>query len=161
MTGRDAGLHTIALALDLPTKDAASEMAAIDSMTLQKGVWLHDDRILWEADTKAANGTLLRLMTSFQKGPARQFPAPRTFGQFLGAWVDGVFEPELGTYQDGTAELVLHRDGPRARFLYEAGDDVVELYYSAEGFEPAVDPPWEHPLIIRGEMFRRLAKVVA
>lgn len=160
MTGRDAGLLTIALALDLQTKDAAAEMSEIDSMTLQSGIWQHGDVTVWAAENHQNTSPLLAQLARTNKGP-HDFPAPYTFGEFLGKWVDGVFEPELGNYLGGNAKLVLHRDGPRARFRYENKKDLVELDYSVSGYTHVVDPPWEHPLIIRGELFRRMAQMVA
>jgi hypothetical protein len=161
MTGRDVALLTIALAMNIPTKDAASVMSSIDAMTRQGGIWWEGDEVRWQGNGPLKKGHIFELMERTNKIPSGKLPSAYTFGEFLGAWVDGILDPQLGTFQDGETELVLHREGPWARFRFKGPHDEVELTYAADGYVPPIKPAWEHPLIIRGEMFQRMAKIIA
>lgn len=161
MTGRDVGLHAVALGLDLATKNAAQTLAPIDAMPLQKGLWLHRNELRWDFDLEThKDSKLLVALSKAYKGPTKEFPVPHSFGEFLGSWIDGIFEPQLGTYLEGKAKLSIHLAGPKAHFLFEGQGDVFELTYGAEGSMAATRPKWERLLVIREELFQDLADII-
>ena len=161
MNGRDVGLHAVALGYDLATKDAAEVLAPIDAMPLQEGLWLHRGEVRWSYErAMQGNSKLLAALSEAYKGPATDLPVPSGFGEFLGMWVDGIFEPQLGTYLDGRAELTVHRKGPKAHFRFEHQGDLLELTYTAADCTEDESPKWDQLLVIREELFQELAAIV-
>ncbi|WP_141117871.1 hypothetical protein [Leisingera sp. JC1] len=161
MNGRDVGLHAVALGYDLATKDAAEVLAPIDAMPLQEGLWLHRNTVRWTFERgMLGNSKLLTALSKAYKGPATDLPVPYDFGEFIGMWVDGIFEPQLGTYLDGRAELTIHRTGPKAHFRFERQGDLMELTYAAADCKAAEKPKWDQLLVIREELFQELATIV-
>jgi len=162
MTGRDVAMHAIALAMQLPTKDAAQVIKSLDEMPLQHGSWFHEDKQFWTFDRPShIKSAVLSAIAKATKGEEGPFPVYHTFGEFVGAWVDGIFEPQLGRYQEGQTELTLDRDCPHARFIFEGHGDAVELRFYPDGFTAPPRRSWEHPLIIREELFHKLASIVS
>lgn len=161
MTGRDVGLHAIAFAGDISTKNAAEVIDPIDKMTLCRGFWFHRDQLMWERDDlQHGDNVLLTALSDAAGSPAKDFPTPRTFGEFLDTWIEGVFEPHLGRYLNGDAELTIRRPGPSATFVFRNKDNMFELEYGSVEKRDAARPLWEQLLVLRGSLFQRLAEII-
>ncbi|MGO4908191.1 hypothetical protein ACEN2J_07645 [Pseudorhodobacter sp. W20_MBD10_FR17] len=81
MTGRDVALLTIALAMNIPTKDAASVMSSIDAMTRQGGIWWEGDEVRWEGNGPLKKGHIFELMERTNKIPSGKLLSAYTFGE--------------------------------------------------------------------------------
>ncbi|MFT5651406.1 MAG: hypothetical protein ACJAWC_002757 [Yoonia sp.] len=160
MTGRDVGAHMLVLAMKVQTKDIVDIIAPVMQMSLRHGHWVMKDQgQVWGIDAPSTGGAFTQALRSAGTG-SKEFPTAATFGDFLGQWIDGVFEPALGTYLNGEAMVVISDIGPRADFTFHDGENEVALSFS-DTDEPAPERPiLEAKYILRDGVFQQLYDII-
>jgi hypothetical protein len=160
MKGRDIGAHMLVLAMKVQTKDIIEVIAPVMQMSLRRGHWVMKDQgQVWGIDAPSTGGAFTQALRSAGTG-SKEFPTAATFGDFLGQWIDGVFEPALGTYLNGEAMVVISDIGPRADFTFFDGENEVALSFSGTD-EPAPERPiLEAKYILRDGLFQQLYDII-
>lgn len=157
MVGQDTFNLAIVLAAGVGMTAAPAFVRNVIDMELKSGVLLQDGQAVWTPGNQVPRGSALSLMKQ-DLLPGVEITS--TLGEFMGNWIDGLFDAALPWKEDGVARLEIGLSGPWADFALEWGGNRLELGFAAQGMDPGTEPDWERRIILRGELFRKLVQIV-
>lgn len=157
MTGRDTFNITLALAGSVGMKAAPPFVQNIIDMELKNGVLLQDEQIVWTPSDQPSKGSVLALMKQ-DLLPGVQ--ASSTLGDLMAKWIDGIYDADLPWRDQGEAVLKIGLRGQWAEFALDWAGNRLELDFATPGADTNTTPAWENLIILRGDLFRMLVKIV-
>lgn len=154
MTGEDIFHLTLALVMNVETKDAAESVKELSQLRLVRGNLFLDGHIQWEANCDAGGeGTLLDALNRL---PVAGLELYRTFGAFCGHWLEAGFNGPEDGFGSAQVSVEVSSTGPQAVFSHRSDEGNLMLWFG----EAATDletPEWERRTILSHKLFRRLS----
>lgn len=157
MKGRDTFNISLALAGRVGMKAAPAFVSNIIDMELKSGVFLQDEQVVWTPSDQAPQGSALGLMKQDLLPGIR---AKSTLGEFIGNWIDGMFDAALPWKDEGDAVLEIGLNAQKAKFALDWAGNRLELEFAAPDADPYAAPAWESMIILNGKLFQKLVKIV-
>lgn len=157
MKGRDTLNISLALAGRVGMKAAPAFVSSIIDMELTRGMLLQDDQLVWTPGDQPAQGSVLSLMKQDLLPGVR---AKSTLGEFIGNWIDGMYEAALPWKDEGDAVLQIRLNAQQSKFALDWAGNRLELQFAAPDADPNAAPAWESMIILNGQLFQKLVKIV-
>lgn len=159
MLGRDIFNVAIVLAGGVGMREAPEYVKSIIEMPLDGGYLMQNDRLLWDAPT-LTNGKFNWLHKAMPVHPLPDMEVLETFGPFVSAWIDGLFDTAFTWKTRGSLQLEISNVGPRASFSFKDDGKELLLMYATPGFGFTNHPAWERRTVLRGELFRKFVDIL-
>jgi len=151
MSGEDIFHVTLALVMNLETKDAPEIVKGLSQLKLEFGdLWLGDHN-QWDAYTGES-----RLLTALDHLPVAGLKLFRTFGSFCGHWLDGEFNESAAGFGDAKASVEVSTNGPHAVFSHQSESGDLRVWFGAVP-KDLDEPEWERRVSMSDKLFRGLS----
>lgn len=158
MTGQDIAITGIALASGVGMTAAPTFVQGVVDMELKNGVLYQNGELTaWNPlDLPPVTSVLSKMRQDLLPGVQIQ----RTFGPFISNWIDGLYDQSLPWKQEGELTLVIRHTGPCADLVMEWEGNRLELGFAAPGIDIGQKPAWDRQIVMRGELFREMVKII-
>lgn len=157
MSGSDVFNAALAMVCGLGATGAPEFVRQVIEMEFKNGLLTDGDEVFWEA-----NGDLLRsgsVLRHLHQEPMKDIRVAPTFGPFMSAWIEGLYDDEFAWKEKGKLQVVISHQGPTADVTFDLDGQHLQLSFAARGLVPQIYD-WERQTILRGDLFRKLVKIV-
>jgi len=151
MSGEDIFHVTLALVMNLETKDAPEIVKGLSQLKLKFGNLLLGDHIQWEAFT--GESWMLRALNRL---PVAGLEMSRTFGSFCGHWLEEGFNELADGFGDAKVSVEVSTNGPHAVFSHQSERGELKMWFGVAPRDLR-EPEWERRVSMSDKLFRRLS----
>ncbi|QDY71362.1 hypothetical protein [Qingshengfaniella alkalisoli] len=151
MSGEDIFHLTLALVMNLETKDATDIVSELSQLPLVCGDLIRDGHIQWETTQDASE-----LLDALQRLPVAGLEMARSFGAFCGHWLEQGFNAPSEGFASCSVSVEISSNGPHAVFSHQSEDGDLKVWFGTPPGELS-EPEWERRISLSDKLFRRLA----
>lgn len=154
MNGEDIFYLTLALVMDLETKDAPEIVKELSQLPLSYGNLFRGGNIQWETTCDAGGDS--KLLEALNRLPVAGLELSRTFGSFCGHWLEEGFNAPADGFGSAKVSVEVSTNGPHAVFSHQSEDGDLKIWFG----KPPGDldePEWEQRVTMSDKLFRRLS----
>lgn len=158
MSASDTFNVAVAYASGLGMTTAPAFVRSVIDMKLTDAVHYHGDTsTVWLPSSIHPKSTLLGMLT---QDPLPGVRIESTFGPFISGWIEGLYDEALPWKHEGELKLVIGHKGPTADLEMAWGENRLEIAFAAPGVDFYQNRDWERQIVMRGDLFRKLVKII-
>jgi len=158
MTGEDIFHLTLALVMNVETKDAPEAVKELSQLRVAQGSLFLDDHIQWEVAGRAEGRS--EMLDALNRLPVDGLEMARTFGAFCGHWLEYGFNTEADGFGPARVSVEISTNGPHAVFSHVSSEGDLKVWFGKSSAEIA-EPEWERRVCVSHKLFNRLASLAS